>query len=89
MKRAASSAVDVANNAKRASEKLNSTDNALGVLLNDPSVNKNLKNTVQNLESSSKKLDEDLEAAQHNFLLRGFFRRKAKDEAKQKKDSLR
>lgn len=89
LKRAASSAVSVADNAKRASDKLNSTDNALGVLLNDPSVNKNLKNTVQNLESSSKKLDEDLEAAQHNFLLRGFFRRKAKDEAKQKKDSLR
>jgi phospholipid/cholesterol/gamma-HCH transport system substrate-binding protein len=35
-------------------------------------VNKNLKNTIRNVESSSYKLDENLEALQHNFLLRGF-----------------
>ncbi len=89
LKRAAASATDVANNAKRASEKLNSTDNAIGILLNDQAVNTSLKKTIGNLETSSKKLDEDLEAAQHNFLLRGFFRKRDKEAAKQKADSLK
>ena len=40
----------------------------------------NIKITLQNLQSGTKKLDEDLEALQHNFLLRGFFRKKARDE---------
>jgi phospholipid/cholesterol/gamma-HCH transport system substrate-binding protein len=65
---------------KKTSERLNATDNAVGVLLNDPDAARRMKNTLINLESGSKKLDEDLEALQHNFLLRGFFKNRNKDQ---------
>jgi phospholipid/cholesterol/gamma-HCH transport system substrate-binding protein len=65
-------------NLKSASDKFGQKDNAVGVLLNDSETAESMKNTLKNLESGSKKLDEDLEALQHNFLLRRFFKKKAK-----------
>jgi phospholipid/cholesterol/gamma-HCH transport system substrate-binding protein len=62
-------------NLKQASANPNS---AIGVMLHDKEAGAYLKESLKNLESSSKKLDEDLEAVQHNFLLRGYFKKKAK-----------
>lgn len=53
----------------------------IGLLLHDEAVATDVKATVTNLKQGSVLLNEDLEAVQHNFLLRGFFRRRAKAEA--------
>jgi phospholipid/cholesterol/gamma-HCH transport system substrate-binding protein len=66
-------------NLKTTGESFNRKDNAAGVILNDPDVAVSLKTTIKNLEASSEKLNEDLEALQHNFLLKGYFRKKAKN----------
>jgi phospholipid/cholesterol/gamma-HCH transport system substrate-binding protein len=63
--------------------KLNSGDNAIGVLLADTAFANKMKVTLENAQSASIKLDDNMEALQHNFLLRGFFRKKKKAEAKQ------
>ncbi|MGE5518678.1 MAG: MlaD family protein [Candidatus Dadabacteria bacterium] len=74
----------VSSNINQASKNLNSNQSPVGVLLNDPEAGKNLKGTLENLNAGSKKLDEDLEALQHNFLFRGFFKKKAKEADKTK-----
>lgn len=74
-------------NLNRASEKLNNTNSPLGVLLTDQETATNLRATLRNLNSGSALLNEDLKAAQSNFLLRGFFKKKNKEEAKRKADS--
>lgn len=74
----------VVDNTKQATAQLNKKDNALGVLLNDPSVASDLKQTLQNLNQGTAKLDTNMEALQHNFLFRGFFKKKKKAEEKAK-----
>ncbi|MFD2569240.1 MlaD family protein [Spirosoma soli] len=74
-------------NINRASEKLNNTNSPLGVLLTDQETANNLRATLRNLNSGTVLLNEDLKAAQSNFLLRGFFKKRAKEEAKRKADS--
>jgi phospholipid/cholesterol/gamma-HCH transport system substrate-binding protein len=84
LQQSARSAQELAANLNSASAKLKSSDNAAGLLLNDPKTALQIKAIMTNLESGSKKLDEDLEALQSNFLFRGFFRKRAKEQAKEK-----
>jgi phospholipid/cholesterol/gamma-HCH transport system substrate-binding protein len=85
LKEAAANTTAATNNLKTASDKFNRTDNAVGVLLNDPKAAAQIQSTIQNLQAGSIKLNDDLEAAQHNFFLKGFF----KDRAKAKADSIK
>ena len=50
----------------------------VGALVHDTEAGADVKATLDNLNESSRLLSEDLEAAQHNFLLRHFFKKKEK-----------
>ncbi|MBS1532984.1 MAG: MCE family protein [Bacteroidetes bacterium] len=81
LQKTVTSANSTVENLNTATKKLTTTDNALGVLLNDPKGADQMRTTLHNLQESSIKLNDDLEAAQHNFLLKGFFKKKAKAKA--------
>ncbi len=85
LREAANSGADAASNLKTATDKFNRTDNAIGVLLNDPKAATQLQGTINNLQKASVKANDDLEALQHNFFFKGFF----KDRAKAKADSIK
>jgi len=85
LQQAATNATTLTDNLNKVSNKLNEKDNAVGVLLNDPKAAEQIRSTLYYLQQSSIKLNDDLEAAQHNFFLKGFF----KDRAKAKADSAK
>ncbi|WP_445719652.1 MlaD family protein [Flavobacterium sp.] len=58
---------------------------ALNYLSNDPNLVKKIDSTMINLNEASYKLNENLEALKHNFLFRGYFKKQAKEKAKQEK----
>jgi phospholipid/cholesterol/gamma-HCH transport system substrate-binding protein len=57
---------------------INSGKGTIGRLIQDTIIAENLSETMYNLKTSSKGLDENMEAAKHNFLLRGYFNKKEK-----------
>jgi phospholipid/cholesterol/gamma-HCH transport system substrate-binding protein len=54
--------------------------------LNEGELGKSLDSTLLNIKGATKGLDENMEALQSNFLLRGFFNKKKKAEAKRLED---
>jgi phospholipid/cholesterol/gamma-HCH transport system substrate-binding protein len=67
--------------------KINKGKGTLGKLIQDTAIAENLSQTIVNLKKSSKGLDQNMEAAKHNFLLKGFFNKKAKAAEKARKEA--
>ena len=88
IRQASDNAKELTSNLKAVTEKINDSSNTVGVLLHDQQTATNLRAMIENLQSGTKKFDEDMEALQHNFLFRGFFRKRAKQQqqAQQKKE---
>lgn len=66
--------------------KVNSGNGTLGRLIQDSVIAENFSQTLINLKRSSRGLEENMEAAKHNVLLKGYFNKKAKAEDKKKKN---
>lgn len=82
VKKVSANAAEMSRNLEEVIAKLNDSNNAIGVLLADTSFANKMKVTMDNAKSASVKLDDNMEAMQHNFLLRGFFKKKKKAEQK-------
>jgi len=81
------SAKQMVNNLEQTTNTLvNNKKSPVGVLLHDENAANNIRETISNLESSSEKLDQNLEALKHNFLFRRYFRKQAKADEKKKEE---
>ena len=60
---------------------INNGQGTVGRLLYDTVTSNNIDMTITNLKSSSKALDENLEALKHNIFFRGYFKKKEKEKA--------
>lgn len=66
--------------------KLNNEKGIVSKLLTDDKMANSLDSTLINLKTGTKKLNEIGEAAKHNFLLRGYFKKQEKAKAKKEKE---
>jgi len=80
IKQASINAKSLTDNLNDVSYKLRDSSNVAGVVFQDQETADNLRATVENLQAGTKKFDENMEALKHNFLFRGYFRKKAKRE---------
>jgi phospholipid/cholesterol/gamma-HCH transport system substrate-binding protein len=65
---------------------INSGEGTIGRLIQDTTIAENINQTIVNLKRSSRGLDENMEAAKHNFLFKGFFNKKERAADQKKKD---
>lgn len=66
---------------------MNNNQGIFGKLLNDDKIATDMEKTMENLRKGSKGLEQNMEAAKHNFLLRGYFKKKEKEKEKAAKEA--
>jgi phospholipid/cholesterol/gamma-HCH transport system substrate-binding protein len=68
---------------------INNGEGTLGKLITDEGMAEDLNKTMENLKNSSQGLEENMEAAKSNFLLRGYFKRKEREKEKAQKEAAK
>ena len=68
-------------------KKINSADGPVNTLLTDRQMTSDMRNALKNAEQGARRFNESMEALQHNFLLRGFFRKQERRRQREAKDS--
>lgn len=66
---------------------INQGKGTLGMLIQDSIMAESLNKTMGNLQKSSKGLNENMEAAKSNFLLKGYFKKKEREAEKKKEEA--
>ena len=87
LKTSADNAAVITANLADISNRINHGQGALGKLLHDTSLSSNISSTMKNLKKSSEGLNENMEAAKHNFLLRGYFKKKDREKKKKEEEA--
>jgi phospholipid/cholesterol/gamma-HCH transport system substrate-binding protein len=73
------------NNLTEIITKMNNGNGTFATIVNDTAMAASMKQSMINIQSASQKLDEDLEAIKHNFLLRGYFEKQEQEMIKSQK----
>jgi phospholipid/cholesterol/gamma-HCH transport system substrate-binding protein len=87
LKVSADNAAVITANLADMTNRINHGKGALGKLLHDTTLSTNISSTMKNLKASSEGLNENMEAAKHSFLLRGFFKKKDKEKKKKEDEA--
>ncbi len=67
---------------------INEGKGLIGMLIQDTTVANNIDQTIINLKASTKGLDENMDAVKGSWLLRGYYKRKARKAEKEKQEKL-
>jgi len=69
--------------------KINHGKGTLSRLIRDSTIAENINQTIVNLKTSSRGLDENMKAAKSNWLFKGYFKNKKKAAEKKKNDAIK
>lgn len=88
LKQTSLAAKQMVDNLEQTSKTINkmttNTTSPVGVLLHDEKTANDIKETISNLESSSEKLNQNMEALKHNIFFRRYFKKQAKEQEAKK-----
>jgi phospholipid/cholesterol/gamma-HCH transport system substrate-binding protein len=89
LKISADNAAIITSNLADISNRISQGRGSLGRLLHDSTLSTNISATVKNLRKGSEGLNENMEAAKHSFLLRGFFKKKDRERKKKEDEAAK